>query len=130
MMHGKIKFFHKSRGWGFIKTDEGKEYFVHYSQIQMDGFRTLHIGDIVSFEISESDENSRLHAVNVQPVLTLDMVVHELAKDNLYAMRFKDDKGVHGWYVVDKSNHPVVDKEMNLIEMAKYAGFEIQQVLA
>lgn len=130
MMHGKIKFFHKSRGWGFIKTEEGKEYFVHYSQIQMDGFRTLHIGDIVSFEISESDENNRLHAVNVQPVLTLDMVVHELAKDNLYAMRFKDDKGVHGWYVVDKSNHPVVDKEMNLIEMAEYAGFEIQQVSA
>lgn len=128
MIQGKIRFFHKSRGWGFIKTDDGKEYFVHYSQIQMNGFRTLNMGDIVTFEVSEPDENNRIHAVNVQPVLTLAMVLHELAKDNLYAIRFKDDKGIHGWYVVDKSNHPIVDKEMNLIEMAEYAGFEIQQL--
>ena len=45
-------------------------------------------------------------------------------------MRVKDDKGIHGWYVVDKSEKPVVDKEMDLIELAEFAGFEVQQVSA
>lgn len=126
-MQGTIKFFQKSRGWGYIKADDGKEYFVHYLQIKMDGFRTLNAGDIVSFEVSELDENNRVHATNVQPVLTLAMVLHELKKNKLHVMRMGDDKGIHGWYVVDKSDHPVVDKEMNLIELAEFAGFEIVQ---
>lgn len=129
-MQGTVKFFNKARGWGFIKADDDKEYFVHYSQIQMDGFKTLDADDIVSFEVCEPDENSRIHAVTVQPVLTLAMVVHELEKDKLHIMRIGDDKDVHGWYVVDKSNHPVVDKEMDLIGLAEYAGFTIVQASA
>lgn len=129
-MQGTIKFFQKSRGWGYIKADDGKEYFVHYSQIKMDGFRTLNAGDIVSFEISEPDENNRIHAINVKPILTLAMVVHELKKDKLHVMRMRDDKGIHGWYVVDKSGKPVIDKEMDLIGLAEYAGFEIHLLSA
>lgn len=126
-MQGTIKFFQKSRGWGYIKADDGKEYFVHYSQIQMDGFRTLNAGDIVSFEVSEPDENNRVHATNVQPILTLAMVVRELKKNKLHIMRNEDNKNVLEWYVVDKSNRPVAEKAMNLIELAEFAGFEIVQ---
>jgi len=130
-MQGTIKFFDKKKGWGFItRESDGLDYFVHYSQIQMDGFKTLNTDDIVSFEVSEPDENNRIQAVNVQPVLTLAMVMHELKKNKLHVMRIGDDKGVHGWYVVDKSDHPVIDKEMELMELAKYAGFEIHQISA
>lgn len=126
-MQGTIKFFQKSRGWGYVKADDGQEYFVHYSQIKMDGFRTLNAGDIVSFEVSEPDENSRIHAIDVQPVLTISMVVRELKKDKLHVVRMRNDEGVQGWYVVDQSNRPVAEKAMNLIELAEFAGFEIVQ---
>lgn len=129
-MQGKVKFFDKKKGWGFIKADNNEEYFVHYSQIQMDGFKTLFMGDIVSFEISELDENNRIYAVSVNPVLTLDMVVHELAKEGLHLMRIGDDKGIHGWYIVDKSDKPVVDKEMNFLDLAAYAGFDTETLSA
>ncbi len=129
-MQGKVKFWQKSRGWGYIKADDGKEYFAHYSQIQMDGFKTLDADDIVSFEVSEPDENKRIHALNVKPVLTLAMVLQKLKKKKLHVMRVKDDKGIHGWYVVDKSNQPVDNKEMDLVGLAEFAGFEIVQLSA
>lgn len=126
MMQGTIKFFHSSKGWGFIKADD-KEYFVHHSQIQMNGFRTLHADDIVSFEVSDPDENNRVHAVNVQPVLTFSMVIQELKKDKLHIKRNEDNKNAHEWYVVDKSNRPVAEKAMDLVGLAEFAGFEIVQ---
>lgn len=129
-MQGTVKFFDKNKGWGYIKADDGTEYFIHYSQIQMDGFRTLDADDIVSFEVSEPDENNRIHAVNVQPILTLAMILRELKKDKLHVVRVRDDKGIHGWYVVDKSENPVIDQEMDLVELAEYAGFEICQLTA
>ncbi len=36
-MQGTIKFFDKKKGWGYIKADDGKEYFFHYTQIQIKG---------------------------------------------------------------------------------------------
>jgi CspA family cold shock protein len=50
---GKVKFFNESKGWGFIKQDDGPEVFVHYSNIQAQGFRTLKENDKVEFELSE-----------------------------------------------------------------------------
>jgi len=125
-MQGEVKFFDKKKGWGYIKVDDGEEYFFHYSQIQMEGNKSLDNDDIVSFEVSK-DESNRIHAINVQPVLTLAMVVHELKKNKLHVMRVRDDKGIHGWYVVDRSEKPVINKEMDLVELAEYAGFEIRQ---
>lgn len=91
----------------------------------MKGHKELNPQDIVDFEISDPDEKGRIQAVNVKPVLTLVMVLHELKKKGLHIMRMRDDKGTHGWYVVDKSDKPVVDKEMDLLEVAEYAGFNI-----
>lgn len=50
---GKVKWFNESKGYGFIKQETGKDIFVHYSEIQEDGFRTLSEGDIVEFELRE-----------------------------------------------------------------------------
>ncbi len=61
---GSVKWFSESRGYGFI-TPEGADdaVFVHYSAIQSDGFKTLHTGEKVEFEVIEDREG--MHASNV-----------------------------------------------------------------
>lgn len=55
-MQGTVEFFNPSKGWGFIKrNDEGKDIFVHYSEIQMDGYKSLNRGDVVSFDVGDKD---------------------------------------------------------------------------
>ena len=63
MVTGKVKWFNAEKGYGFITTDEGKDVFVHYSAIQIDGFKTLDDGDAVSFEVVQSDRGVK--AANV-----------------------------------------------------------------
>lgn len=122
-MTGKVKWF--NRGFGFIESDDGTDHFVHYSSLNMDGFKTLSEGDIVDFEIGVG-KNDKKQAVNVTPILTQKMVVHELAKEGLHIMRMCDDQEIHGWYVVDQSDKPVVNKEMTLVEAAAYAGIDVE----
>lgn len=55
MAQGKVKWFNDKKGFGFIEQQEGKDVFVHYSAIDMDGFKTLAEGDQVIFEIIEGD---------------------------------------------------------------------------
>ncbi len=63
---GTVKWFNESKGWGFIKRDSGEDVFVHYSNIQGDGFKTLSEGDRVSFDVAESEKG--LEARNVAKV--------------------------------------------------------------
>lgn len=64
---GKVKWFNESKGYGFISRDEGQEVFVHFSAIQGDGFRTLHEGEQVEFEIENGDRGPQ--AANVVRVI-------------------------------------------------------------
>ena len=50
MAAGKVKWFNESKGYGFITAEEGKDLFVHFSEIQGDGFKTLTEGQSVEFE--------------------------------------------------------------------------------
>ena len=52
-MNGTVKWFNGDKGFGFITSDEGKDVFVHYSQIQKDGFKTLAEGEKVTFDVVE-----------------------------------------------------------------------------
>lgn len=64
MPTGTVKWFNNAKGYGFILSDEGGEdLFAHYSAIQMDGYKTLKAGQMVSFEITKGDKG--LHAVNI-----------------------------------------------------------------
>lgn len=48
---GTVKWFNRAKGYGFIARDGGEDVFVHYSEIQADGFRNLEEGERVEFEI-------------------------------------------------------------------------------
>ncbi|NGM17532.1 cold-shock protein [Xiamenia xianingshaonis] len=65
MAEGKVKWFNPDKGYGFISQDGGEDLFVHYSEIKMDGFRTLEEGETVTFEIT-TGQNGKLQASNVE----------------------------------------------------------------
>jgi len=52
---GTVKWFDDRKGYGFIERKDGKDVFVHFSNIQGEGFKTLQEGDRVSFEVEESE---------------------------------------------------------------------------
>ena len=51
---GKVKWFNENKGYGFILQSDGRDIFVHYSEIKEDGYRTLAEGEDVEFEVSDS----------------------------------------------------------------------------
>nr|BBJ51886.1 cold-shock protein [Streptomyces avermitilis] len=59
MAQGTVKWFNAEKGYGFIAVDGGADVFVHYSAIQMDGYRTLEEGQRVDFEISQGQKGRR-----------------------------------------------------------------------
>jgi CspA family cold shock protein len=63
---GKVKWFNSDKGFGFIEQDNGNDVFVHYSAIEMDGFKTLEEGMEVQFEIVEGSKGPQ--AANVRRV--------------------------------------------------------------
>ena len=65
MPTGHVKWFNNAKGYGFILCENSSEdFFVHYSSIQMDGYKTLKAGQAVSFEILAGPKGS--HAINIQ----------------------------------------------------------------
>ena len=62
-MQGKVKWFNKEKGFGFIERENGNDVFVHYTAIQLDGFKALQEGEVVEFELVEGPKG--LQAANV-----------------------------------------------------------------
>ena len=50
---GTVKWFNAQKGYGFIRTDDNKELFIHYTEIKGEGYKTLEEGQTVEFSISE-----------------------------------------------------------------------------
>ncbi|MFN8668205.1 MAG: cold-shock protein [Gemmatimonadaceae bacterium] len=63
MAKGKVKWFNDAKGFGFIEQESGEDVFVHFSAIQMDGFKTLAEGQMVEFEVESGAKG--LHASSV-----------------------------------------------------------------
>jgi CspA family cold shock protein len=55
LANGTVKWFNDKKGYGFINEEEGRDVFVHFSAIDMPGFKTLSEGDMVMFDVEESD---------------------------------------------------------------------------
>jgi len=64
MSEGTVKWFNDSKGFGFIQSESGQDVFVHHSEIQADGYRSLPEGARVEFELAQSEKGPR--ATNVR----------------------------------------------------------------
>ena len=62
---GTVKWFNGDKGFGFVSQEDGDDLFVHYSEIQSDGFRTLNEGDQVEFEITQGKKGLQASSVTV-----------------------------------------------------------------
>jgi CspA family cold shock protein len=66
LAEGTVKWFSNEKGYGFIQQDGGEDVFVHFSEIQADGYRSLNEGQRVEFEVVQG--NKGLQASAVRPV--------------------------------------------------------------
>ncbi|MBI1256241.1 MAG: cold-shock protein [Chloroflexi bacterium] len=64
-VQGTVKWFNGEKGYGFITPESGPDLFVHYSEIQASGFRTLEEGAKVEFEITEGKKGKQASSVTV-----------------------------------------------------------------
>lgn len=64
--NGFVKWFDAKKGYGFISIDDMDDVFVHFSNIDMDGFKKLDVGDEVEFKLKESKEGKGPEALNVK----------------------------------------------------------------
>lgn len=62
-MRGTVKWFNNQKGYGFINDENGKDIFVHFSGLNMEGFKTLEEGAEVEFDVTEGKKGPQ--AVNV-----------------------------------------------------------------
>lgn len=122
-MKGTVKWFNDMKGYGFITDESGKDHFVHYTSIQMKGRKALCEDDHVEFEIGDGT-NGREQAVNVRPIITLEMVKAELGGDLLYVHSIQDELR-HNKYVVVDGHNTIQSPEqgMSFEELIAYAGF-------
>ncbi len=66
MNNGTVKWFNGEKGFGFISNDDQSgDVFVHFSAIQVDGYKTLSEGQKVTFDTEEDPKNGKIRAVNV-----------------------------------------------------------------
>ena len=62
---GTVKWFNGDKGFGFISQEDGDDLFVHYSEIQSEGYRSLDEGATVEFEITQGKKGLQASAVSV-----------------------------------------------------------------
>lgn len=137
MKNATVKWFNAQKGYGFLTDSETKEdVFCHYSQLQMDGFKSLHENDMVTYELgSGAGKDSREQAINVKPILTMKMIEDSLKENNLHVKEYRSSKdtavmntlGLDKGYMVVDENDVIVAGEngMTFLDLAAYANFEI-----
>jgi CspA family cold shock protein len=65
METGSVKWFNSDKGYGFIARDKGGDIFVHHSEIENSGYRSLNEGDKVEFEVGEGQKGPAAQKVRI-----------------------------------------------------------------
>lgn len=65
MVKGTVKWFNGAKGYGFISGENGEDVFVHFSAINVDGYKTLEEGQEVEFEVTEGEKGPQATNVSV-----------------------------------------------------------------
>ena len=65
MAQGTVKWFNSEKGYGFIAVDGGEDLFVHYTAIDMEGYRSLEDGQRVEFEVGQGPKGPQAEQVRV-----------------------------------------------------------------
>lgn len=63
MMNGTVKWFNSEKGFGFITGEDGRDVFAHFSQINVDGFKTLEEGQQVTFEVTQGAKGPQAESI-------------------------------------------------------------------
>lgn len=63
-MKGTVKMFNAEKGYGFIRTEDGRDVFFHYSALVMDNYKTAEKGEAVEFELEESERGLRANNIH------------------------------------------------------------------
>ena len=64
-MTGTVKWFNGEKGYGFISGEDGNDVFVHFSQINVDGFKTLEEGQSVTFDVADGEKGPQAENVEI-----------------------------------------------------------------
>ena len=64
-MSGTVKWFNADKGFGFITGEDGNDVFAHFSQINVDGFKTLEEGQSVNFELAQGPKGPQAENITI-----------------------------------------------------------------
>ena len=69
-MRARVRFFDVRKGWGFATDENEKDYFLHFRNIEGEGFKTLNPGDEITFDEAMDVKRHRVFATNIKRVST------------------------------------------------------------
>lgn len=64
-MNGTVKWFNSEKGFGFVTGDDGVDVFAHFSQINVDGFKTLEEGQQVTFDVTQGQKGPQAENITI-----------------------------------------------------------------
>ncbi len=64
-MNGTVKWFNAEKGFGFITGEDGNDVFAHFSQIMVDGFKTLEEGQKVTFDVTQGQKGPQAENIKI-----------------------------------------------------------------
>ncbi len=65
-MNGTVKWFNAEKGFGFITGEDNNDYFAHFSEIQIDGYKSLNENEAVTFEVKQGDRGPQAANIMVK----------------------------------------------------------------